>query len=73
MIQSLVLLLVLVGTILITLKVRPYLESEINFLEIYSMISLIITVYCGIYYLSSRPSGSPEFITGKDCKLFYDS
>ena len=64
-----VLFVVLVVSIMIIFKVNPYNERKINRLEIVSLIALIVTVYCGIFFLSARNPAKLEYIRGKDCKL----
>ena len=54
MVQSLVLLSLLCFFIYATLKVRPFEHRSANQLEIVSLIALIATVYCGIFYLTAR-------------------
>lgn len=54
MVQSLVLLSILCFFIYATLRVSPFEHRSANQLEIVSLIALIVTVYCGIFYLSSR-------------------
>ena len=68
MFQSLVLFIVLLVSIFINFKVNPYTERKINRLEIVSLVALIVTVYCGIFFLSARNPSKLEFIRGKDCK-----
>lgn len=68
MLQSLVLFIVLIVSIFINFKVNPYNERKINRLEIISLIALIVTVYCGIFFLSARNPSKLEYIRGKDCK-----
>lgn len=67
--QSLVLFVVLVLSIFLNFKVNPFVKRNINRLEIVSLIALIITVYCGIFFLSARNPRKNEYIHGKDCKL----
>ena len=69
MLQSLVLFILLIVSIFINFKVNPYQERKINRLEIVSLVALIVTVYCGIFFLSARNPQKLEYIRGKDCKL----
>ena len=69
MLQSLVLFVILVLSILHTVKERPYVDYRVNHLEIISLISLLVTAYCGIFFLSDRNSQSDDFVVGRDCKF----
>ena len=68
MLQSLVLFILLIFSIFLNFKVKPFAESRANRLEIFSLLALIITVYCGIFFLSARNPMKLEFVSGKDCK-----
>lgn len=67
-VQSLVLLSILALFIYITLRVHPFEDKQANLLEIISLIALIITTYCGVFYLSSRSPNRSGYVFGKDCK-----
>ena len=71
MIQALVLFVVLLGFIFMTIKIRPYENSQLNALEVISFIALIVTSYAGIFFISSRKTPSAEFKDGRDCKFSY--
>ena len=66
--QSLALLCILGFFILVTLKISPFEDRYANHLEILSLIALIITTYCGVFYLSSRSPSKNGYVFGKDCK-----
>ena len=68
-VQALVSELLLVLFILITLRVQPYDTRILNFIEILSLCILSLTVYCGIYFLSSKEATDSSFIFGRDCKF----
>ncbi len=68
MVQSLVLFVLLVLSIFQTVRSRPYEDYRINRLEVISLLALIVTVYCGIFYLSARNPSTTDFVDGKDCK-----
>ena len=52
-VQALILLLFLILYLYFTIRVKPFESSTLNILEVTSMTSLIITVYCGIFFLAS--------------------
>lgn len=54
MTQALVLLVVIMLFIFLTLRKRPFETDHLNELEVVSLFALIITVYCGLFFLSSR-------------------
>ena len=38
-------------------------------MEIVSLMALLVTAYCGIFFLSERSPDSSDFIEGRDCKI----
>ena len=52
MVQALLVQALVVMFILLTARVRPFQNPRLNFLEMFSLAVLSITVYCGIFYLS---------------------
>ena len=52
-VQSLSTLLFLVVFIVITANMKPFLSRKLNNLELISLISSNITIYCGVFYLTS--------------------
>ena len=52
-----------------TLKVSPFEDRHANHLEILSLMALIITTYCGVFYLSARNPSKNGYVFGKDCKV----
>ena len=69
MLQSLALLFILAFSIFVTLKVNPYVDFRMNRLEIISLLSLSLTAYCGVFFLSDRDPKAMDFVQGKDCKV----
>lgn len=67
--QSLALLCILGFFIIVTLKVSPFEDRHANHLEILSLMALIITTYCGVFYLSARNPSKNGYVFGKDCKV----
>lgn len=37
-------------------------------MEIVSLMALLMTAYCGIFFLSDRNNQNSDFIEGRDCK-----
>ncbi len=68
LVQALVALLFLVFFISLTSRHKPYLSRRLNQLEMASLLSLCVTFYCGLFYLSARDPSMDSFIPGKDCK-----
>ena len=68
MLQSLVLFVILFSSIFLTIRIRPYEDFRVNRLEVVSLFALLVTAYCGIFFLSSRNPSNPDFVSGKDCK-----
>ncbi len=67
MVQSLVLLMILCLFLYATLKLKPFENRSATQLETVSLLALLTTVFCGIFYLSSRDN-LYGFQVGKDCK-----
>ncbi len=53
-VQALVAELLMVSSILLTIRIKPFDTSILNFIEILSLGTLSLTIYCGIYFLSSK-------------------
>ncbi len=68
MLQSLVLFVLLILSIFQTLRSHPYEDYRVNRLEVVSLLALLVTAYCGIFFLSDRNSSSPDFQEGRDRK-----
>lgn len=68
-IQALCTELLLIVSIFMTLRIKPYEHKILNIVEIVSLGCLSVTVYCGIYYLSAKLESDDSFIYGRDCEL----
>ena len=68
-VQSLFLFLILLVEIVMVLKLRPFLERRFNVLVVISTLALIITIYCSIFYSSSRVERLSSFASATHCKL----
>ena len=69
-VQALVLIIVLVLYLFYTLKKRPFITRRLNELEIVSLVSSSITIYCGIFFISSRDSLDPTFTPTIDSNAY---
>lgn len=67
-VQALMLIILLVLYLFYTVIRRPFNTRRLNELEIVSLISSSITIYCGIFFISSRDSLDPNFTPNFDCK-----
>lgn len=54
MIQALIVLILLIFYILITSRNNPYQSRQLNQLEMVSLVTSIITFYCGVFFLSAK-------------------
>ena len=69
LLQSLVLLVILLLCLAHSARVKPFQHRRANCLELLSLVALLLTAYCGIFFLSARSPSSVAFTSGKDCKL----
>ena len=53
--QALVIFLVLIIFLIINLKLMPFAFKSLNDMEILSLITSMLTIYCGLFYLSDMP------------------
>ena len=68
-VQSLAVFVIIVIFIVVTSKRKPYLTRQLNDLEILSLFTSGLTIYCGFFFLSSLNSESTHFDPIKDCKF----
>lgn len=77
--QALIVFLFLIIFLLINIKHKPYSTETLNDLELMSLITSMITIYCGLFYLSEIPEElmrkNPDVTNGlqlsEDMKLFF--
>ena len=69
-IQALIVFVVVLAFLVITANKRPFITRELNNLEIYSLVSSGISIYSGIFFLSSIESSYSHFDPSKDCKNY---
>ena len=71
-VQALVVFLLLIIFLLLNLKKEPFALAALNDLEIFSLASSIITIYCGLFFISEVPQGSKDYVNGsKNNKFIY--
>ena len=68
-VQALVLLLLLVGFLQLNNMRRPFANRALNDIEDMSLMTGIITIYCAIFYISSKDPQSESFNANKDFYL----
>lgn len=67
-IQALTVFLFLLFAAILTLKQKPYVNRKMNNLEVLSLVTSCVTIYCGFFFLSQSRSSEPSFDPSKDCK-----
>ena len=67
-IQALVVFILLLFFVILTVEKKPYLTRKLNNLELISLVTSCVTIYCGFFFLSSSETTSASFNTNKDCK-----
>ncbi len=67
--QSLFLFTLLLVEVVLLLKLRPFIERRFNILVVISTMALVITIYCGLFYFSSRVQSNASFTSGNNCEL----
>ena len=68
LVQSFLLLGLLFLSLLLTLRVRPFVRPLLNSLEVFSLSALLISVFAGLFFLGERDPTSQYFLHRKDCK-----
>ena len=53
--QALVVFIVLIVFLILNIKLKPFAFEVLNEMEMLSIITSILTVYCGLYFLSDNP------------------
>ena len=72
-VQALAVIILLAFYLFITMRKRPYTTRRLNELEIMSLLVSAVTIYAGMFFLSSRDSTESSFNPNKDSKCFCDS
>lgn len=67
-VQALFVILLLIFYLFYTIRKKPYTTRRLNELEITSLLTSSITIYCGVFFLSSREN-DPSFTPNVDSKL----
>ena len=69
-VQALVLLILLMGFLQANNSRRPFLARQLNDIEALSMATQIVTIYCGIFFISAKTDRNSEtFDPNKDFYL----
>lgn len=53
--QALVVFLVLIVFLILNIKLLPFTFQSLNDMEMLSIITSMLTIYCGLFYLSDNP------------------
>ncbi len=67
-VQALAVIVLLLVYLFLTIRKKPYQTRRLNELEITSLLTSSITVYCGVFFLSHRNADDPSFTPNRDCK-----
>ena len=65
-VQALAVILLLIFYLFLTIRKKPYTTRRLNSLEIASLLTSSITIYAGVFFLSSRDSADPSFTPNID-------
>ena len=68
-VQALLLLLLLSVSLLVQLRLRPFMTPFLNSLETASLCALLVSVFAGLFFLGHRDTASPFFRPGQDYAL----
>ena len=52
--QALIVLILLILFVLLNIKLRPFSLVQLNDMENLSLVTSIVSIYCGIFYLSDK-------------------
>ena len=63
--QALVVFLVLILFLILNIKLLPFTFQSLNDMEMLSIMTLMLTIYCGLFYLSDNP----EVYTSSDTSV----
>ena len=61
--------LIMITFVVMTARASPYQSRKLNSLEIASLFASGITLYCGLYFLSSKSPSDASFKPSRDCKI----
>mmetsp|Transcript_34101 Transcript_34101/g.33290 ORF Transcript_34101/g.33290 Transcript_34101/m.33290 type:complete len:113 (+) Transcript_34101:242-580(+) len=66
----------LIAFLLINTKKKPFVSVPLNDLETYSLASSMVTIYCGLFFISDTASfsiafGKSELILSEEVKMFF--
>mmetsp|Transcript_34088 Transcript_34088/g.33275 ORF Transcript_34088/g.33275 Transcript_34088/m.33275 type:complete len:116 (+) Transcript_34088:1-348(+) len=74
--QALVVFLLLIVFLILNTKKKPFVNLALNDLETYSLAASMLTIYCGLFYISDTKSmnfnaSTPQLILSEQIKLFF--
>ena len=72
-VQALVLIILLIGFLQVNNTNRPFKTRSLNDIENMSLATQIITIYCGIFFISGKSAESESFNKNKDFNLSSDA
>lgn len=67
-VQALAVIILLIVYLFMTMRKKPYTTRRLNELEIMSLLVSSVTIYAGVFFLSSRDSSEPSFNPNQDSK-----
>ena len=68
-VQALAVILLLISYLYFTIRKKPYQTRRLNELEVSSLLSSSVTIYCGVFFLSHRDINDSSFTPNVDCKF----
>lgn len=68
-VQALAVIVLLVLYLFLTFRNKPYMTYRLNKLELTSLISSSLSIYSGIFFLSSRNPNDSSFVPNEDRKF----
>ncbi|CDW74791.1 UNKNOWN [Stylonychia lemnae] len=78
--QALIVFVILIAFLLMSMKTKPYQSDALNDLEMMSLVTSMISVYCGLFFITNKPEqwikDNPDYSAGSialtgDAKLFF--
>jgi hypothetical protein len=68
-VQALILLILLVFFMQINNLRRPFINRSLNDIENMSLMTTVVTIYCGLFYISSKDPTSESYVPNRDFYL----
>jgi len=70
-IQAFIMLLFTFFFIMLNIRERPFITHQLNFLDNMSLICCLITIYCGLFFLSETPNTAQFYDHRVNCKEYH--